>query len=155
MNLKQCFHTYLQTYGSYLTLLPPVRGGEQAQLRQARLQALRWLKKKKTISSFEQPIHLMLSAASCTPGTVQYVRVCPRFPLPDSFPPGRLSWDGDWQKKKGKKEKKRGGRGGGDRGGGGASLNNQRCLDQQNDLPPLPPINASMTVRRAALRCKR
>lgn len=29
---------------------------------------------------------------------VQYVRVCPRFPLPDSFPPGRLSWDGDWQK---------------------------------------------------------
>lgn len=29
---------------------------------------------------------------------VQYVRVCPRFPLPDFFPPGRLSWDGDWQK---------------------------------------------------------
>ena len=48
-------------------------------------------------------LHLMLSAAS-SPSVrahrVQYVRVCPRFPLPDSFPPGRLSWDGDWQRKK-------------------------------------------------------
>lgn len=94
----------------------------------------------------------MLSAASCTPGTVQYVRVCPRFPLPDSFPPGRLSWDGDWQKKKGKKERKRGG-----------------AIEEVAVLPSItkdawisrtiylrcPPINASMTVRRAALRCKR
>lgn len=96
----------------------------------------------------------MLFAASCTPGTVQYKRVCPRFPLPDSFPPGRLSWDGDWQKKR-----RRGGR-----GGGGASLYNQSCLDQQNDLPPRPPVHAYIvrraavwqkTVRQAAVQMKR
>lgn len=59
-------------------------------------------------------------------------------------------------KKKKRKEKKRGGGaagGGTDRGGGGASLNKQRCLDQQNDLPPLLPIRASMTVPRA-VRCR-
>lgn len=72
-------------------------------------------------------IHLMLSAASspCTPGRLQYVRVCPRFPLPGFFPPGRLSWDG-------------GGEVGGNRSRrfAGASLNNESCCDQQNG--PLP-----------------
>lgn len=72
----------------------------------------------------------------CRVHWVQYVRVCPRFPLPDSFPPGTLSWDGDWQKKKKKKkERKRKKREEGtDQEGAGASLNNQRCWDQQKKI---------------------
>lgn len=57
--------------------------------------------KKKKISNLGQS---MIFTSCCLQHPrrvhrVQYVRVCPRFPLPGSFPPGRLWWDGDWQKK--------------------------------------------------------
>lgn len=97
----------------------------------------------------------MLSAASCTPGTVQYMRVCPRFPLPDSFPPGRLSWDGDWQKNK---KKAAGGGRGGYRGGGGASYN-QKLLgsaERSTSAAPRPCLDrASSCAPRAAVQMKR
>lgn len=46
-------------------------------------------------------IHLMLSAASspCTPGTVAMCGCVLAFPSPTPFLRGRLSWDGDGQKK--------------------------------------------------------
>jgi len=74
----------------------------------------------------------------CGVRRVQYVRVCPRFPLPDSSPPGRLSWDGDRQKREEEEKKKKKGR----REGGNRSRRcwcfpsflNQRCWDQHKDV---------------------